>query len=99
MEPGDIKNANRVLGPPKDLTENEVMSLPVLVEYQHDCEPRGIVMRSAWIPTDEERKMIAEGGCVILSVFGTGHPPVALATVHAEHGLAGPGEGKTAQNA
>lgn len=34
---------------------------------------------STWELDDDERRRIAEGGTVDLVVWGTGHPPVALA--------------------
>jgi len=38
----------------------------------------GNQMRSAWMPTDEERAAIASGAPVILSIVGTSHPVVAV---------------------
>ena len=34
------------------------------------------ISQSLWQPTDAERKIIADGGNIILEVFGTGHPPI-----------------------
>jgi hypothetical protein len=33
---------------------------------------------STWVPTDEERELIAAGANVELMVWGTGTPPVAM---------------------
>lgn len=38
----------------------------------------GNMMRSAWMPTDEEREAIAAGAPVILSIVGKVHPVVAV---------------------
>lgn len=40
----------------------------------------GNLMRSAWMPDDEERAAIASGAPVILSIVGTSHPVVAIST-------------------
>jgi hypothetical protein len=40
------------------------------------------LLRSCWVPTDEERRAIADGGNVELIVWGAGHPPVAMGVVH-----------------
>jgi hypothetical protein len=38
----------------------------------------GIQIRSLWVPSDEERKQIAEGANIELIVWGGTHPPVAV---------------------
>lgn len=47
------------------------------ISDQHD-PIWGNMMRSAWMPTDEEREAIANGAPVILSIVGTMHPVVAV---------------------
>jgi hypothetical protein len=39
----------------------------------------GLVMESAWLPTQEELSRLVAGAPVILGVMGLGHPPVYLA--------------------
>jgi hypothetical protein len=39
------------------------------------------VIRSTWVPTDEERQRIADGSNIELLVWGTGHPPVTMDVV------------------
>jgi hypothetical protein len=39
------------------------------------------VLRSTWELTDEERRIIAEGGMIELVIFGVGTPPVAIHVV------------------
>lgn len=41
---------------------------------------QGTILRSCWVPTDAERKEIAEGANIELLVWGGGHPPVAMMT-------------------
>lgn len=46
--------------------------LPVHGERDGD----DIALTSTWEPDEEERKAIAEGACVLLTVWAPGHPPV-----------------------
>lgn len=48
-------------------------------EHSKDGSP---MIRSTWVPTDEERRRIAEGENVELIVWGLGHPPVAMEVVN-----------------
>jgi hypothetical protein len=73
MTPGKIEGATVNLGAPRDWS----------VEQRGACDPLWIrerdgTMESAWYPSDEEKRLIAEGRPVVLSVWGTGHPPVSL---------------------
>lgn len=36
------------------------------------------IMQTQWVPDDEERKIIAEGGSIILTILGKTPPPVML---------------------
>lgn len=47
------------------------------IEDHHD-PIWGNQMRSAWMPTDEERAAIATGAPVILSIVGHSHPVVGM---------------------
>ena len=49
--------------------------------YIDQHEDGSTLIRSTWVPTDEERQRIAEGSNVELIVWGSGHPPVAMAVV------------------
>jgi hypothetical protein len=40
-----------------------------------------IRIQTRWQLTDDERQAIAKGGCIMLSVFSVGQPPVALAVL------------------
>lgn len=58
-------------GPDGDLTSTTVAPLEVM---------RGDgTMTSVWLPSDEERAAIAAGGVVCLVIWGSLHPPVAMA--------------------
>jgi len=80
MNPGNIKDSNRVMGAPKGVSEEHCSALSVIMEHRHE-EPVGIVMHSAWIPEEIERKAIAEGNPILLTVFGTQHPMVSLGVI------------------
>lgn len=43
------------------------------------------VMQSAWEPTPDELAMINAGAPIILSILGTGHPPVMLGVGQLPH--------------
>jgi hypothetical protein len=58
---------------------NEDNDLWVYVDRHEDGSP---LVRSCWVPTDEERQAIAEGANVELVVWGLGHPPVAMGVVN-----------------
>ena len=47
-----------------------------------DTDSEGFpIVRSCWVPTDEERQAIADGANVELCVWGQGHPPVSMGVV------------------
>jgi len=70
VNPVPFPQANRLFVAPDGMTEEEVGGLPV-----HDS---GSVLISCWQPTEEERVAIAGGAPIWLSVFGRGHPVVAI---------------------
>lgn len=49
------------------------------------------VIRSVWVPDDEERRRIAAGENVYLVVWGTGVPPLAMGVT--DEPLGAPGNG------
>lgn len=61
---------------------------------ESNCEPLYVVSQvyadgtncllSRWAPSPEEREAIAKGADVLLYIFGTAHPPVAVSIVHEE---------------
>lgn len=46
-------------------------------EIAKDSLQRPVIL-SVWVPSDEERKAIAEGSNIELVVWGDEHPPVAM---------------------
>jgi hypothetical protein len=79
MTPGKIPGATVNLAKPKDWkdSDGECGDLWVAVDR---AGPQGdqTTMRSAWHPNEEEKAAIAAGAPVVLWVWGTGHPPVAV---------------------
>lgn len=65
---------NRVLGAPQGWDQGAVScnALPVTMHQ----EQTGIRQVSYWQPSEAEKKAIAEGALVELSVFSAAHPPV-----------------------
>jgi hypothetical protein len=57
---------------------NEDNDLWVYLDQHQDGSP---LIRSTWVPTDEERARIAAGENIELIVWGPGHPPVAMGVV------------------
>lgn len=75
MQIGRIEGATRVLG-----KSQGYLGLPI-----RDCTmpttvdgPETPVMQTAWLPTPDEVAAIVAGAPIILSVIGTGHPPVMV---------------------
>ena len=74
MNPIPIIGCTRRMVSPTGM-EDECGTLEI--EDHHD-PIWGNQMRSAWMPTDEEREAIASGAPVILSIVGRSHPVVAV---------------------
>lgn len=74
MNPTNFEGANSVLKSPEGWPEDEhgeCLDLPVFTD--------GTRCVSVWVPTDEERKVLAEGGVVAVTVFsGASQPPIAV---------------------
>ncbi len=77
MTPTRIEPCTRIMGRPSGTLEEDCGSLAI--SDAHD-PIWGNVMRSAWVPTDEERKAIANGAPVILQIVGDRHPVVSVFT-------------------
>jgi hypothetical protein len=78
MIAGRHANATRVLGAPLDWDEAMQGHCGGLAVCDH-LTKAGLVMESAWLPTQEELTRLVAGAPVILGVMGLGHPPVYLA--------------------
>lgn len=78
MMPTKIEPCTRELAPPPGVLEEDCA--PILqISDEHD-PIWGNVMRSAWVPSPEEREAIANGAPIILQIVGKCHPVVALYT-------------------
>jgi hypothetical protein len=70
---------NMLLGAPPDSTDVETMPATMWVD-----ETAGkTTVDSFWRPDVEELEALIKGGSVVLYVWGTMHPPVAIGVVHA----------------
>lgn len=81
MIPSNFRQANLVLKAPPGEEEN-VVDLPVFLNRDEGT------VSSLWMPTDEEREIIAKGGGVMVTIWGHTHPPVmvgAAELVYGEH--------------
>lgn len=56
--------------------------------YDLPDERKRNVIASVWVPTDEERKAIADGENIRLLIWGTGVPPLAMDTTDEKIGKA-----------
>lgn len=79
MIPGCIRGANVRLGPPQNMADCS----PLMV-LRSEWAGGAITHTSAWFPTPHELALLNSGNAVYLSVFGVGHPPVALSVGEAE---------------
>ncbi|MDW9491690.1 hypothetical protein [Sinorhizobium meliloti] len=77
MLPSNFRQANLVLKGPEG---SGIIDLPVFANADENTQT------SLWIPNDEERRTIAEGGGVVVSVFGGVHPPIGVGAAAIEYG-------------
>lgn len=73
MHPTQHPSNNDVLRPPPGMTNDECRSIAIT---RFDNHMPGVW--SYWMPTDEERRLIADGRPVRVCVLGTVVPPLAL---------------------
>lgn len=85
MKPGKIEGATRMLGAPKGWDEKrdgQCDALPIrdVAIKPGEAVTEHLCMQSAWVPTEDEKRLIAEGRPVILTIWGWrgGHPPVSV---------------------
>lgn len=67
---------NDVLGAPPGTPIEECNALPITRVIWADTGNHGVI--SYWMPSDDERKLIAAGQPVRLMVLGVTHPPLLL---------------------
>ncbi len=68
---------NMLLGKPKDMPTCETLPATMMI----DEETTQVTIASFWRPTPEELKLLNDGGSVVLYIFGTFHPPVAIGVI------------------
>jgi hypothetical protein len=73
MTPGEIPFATRALGAPAGWDGHRHGDCQVLPIRDRDG-----YMQSAWYPTEEEIALLVLGKPVVLTVWGTSHPPVSV---------------------
>jgi len=76
MNPTTIRNANRVMQPPRDWDESKngpCAPLPVLYT--------GEFFQSAWLPDPQEIECMRAGAPVIVTIWGQQLPPHAVSTM------------------
>ncbi len=80
MTPAKFPQANTVLNPPSDLDESQCVPINAGIGTAQGGNMDGInVIVVAWLPSEEDRKKIVEGGLIFLGCIG-GLPPHFLAT-------------------
>lgn len=69
---------NMLLGKPPGSKNVETMPATLIVGEDGEA-----TVASFWRPDPQELAILNSGGSVVLYVFGTAHPPVAIGTIHA----------------
>jgi hypothetical protein len=77
MIPARHPNATRYLGAPAGWKPEEQGTCGHLSICDHETLA-GNAMQSIWEPTPDELARLNAGGFVVLTVIGSGHPPVSL---------------------
>lgn len=72
MNPRRTPTSNAVFSLEDGTEDNDLWLRRIATEDGETC------LESVWEPSDDERRVIAEGGCIRLVVWGNGTPPVAI---------------------
>ena len=75
MIAGAIEGNNCTLRKPGNMTDEECHSLVIRVGQDADGY---YLMQSAWLPSPDELKRLNAGAAVVLTLYGSQHPPVNL---------------------
>jgi hypothetical protein len=82
MKPTEIEGWNRALGAPEGWDEERDGKCNTLyvrgTEHREGSYRLVSTMTSAWVPTSEELAALNAGKPVLLTVYGSSHPPVML---------------------
>lgn len=93
MKPRRTHLSNQVFRLPGGTEDNDLW---VYLDQHTDGSP---LIRSCWVPTDEEREAIVAGANIELIVWGAGHPPVAMGVVRYPLGAPRAAAGEEADDA
>lgn len=79
MKAVEFTGQSVVLGPPPGFNDApgqvKCGGLPIRHGRDIDGTP---VLQSMWRPSADELAALADGACICLSIWGRGHPPVAI---------------------
>lgn len=82
----NFPESNDIMLKPKGTTEAECKDLPIF--RGRDVDTNWPTITAKFDPTDEEREILADGGSVYITLYGTGMPPIALSAYNPiEQGL------------
>lgn len=79
MNPSRHSTNNMLLGAPKDMENCVDIAATMLVG-----EDTSTIISTFWTPTPEEIKAINSGAKIVLYVWGSQHPPVAIGVCESE---------------
>lgn len=78
MRPIDFEGANAIYEKPKSMTDEECFPVSA---YQHVDEKGNVVqINTVWQPSKEDIEAINAGRPIIVSICGSGLPPMSLLT-------------------
>ncbi len=78
MHPIKFNGCNVDLGRPKDMTDEQCLSLPA----EKNVDNSGFdYYLTAWMPNKEDLESLNRGEPMYLKVIGNNHPPVSLFTI------------------
>jgi len=72
-----FEESNRTFGKPESMTDEECYSVSAYVGQTPDGRP---FINTVWMPNKEDLEAMNAGRPIILSITGTGMPPVVLFT-------------------
>lgn len=94
MKPIDFENANITLGPPLGVPEEECQSIRALAETQQLGNRQVNTITTVWMPSAEDLEAFNAGRPLVMTIWSTQFPPVALYTHNGEGDINHPGAEK-----
>lgn len=71
-------HGSKPINPPEDWEQDDTRCVPLHVEYGEHAYPGLPTIKSIWVPSPDERALIAAGGNIVLFLVGKKHPPIAV---------------------